>query len=1058
MIVNDVLYILLGGIRRRIDMKNPSGITLKFQSNMFNDLSKFGASYSYTFKLPKSKNNIEAFDLVDEIRHPSTVYGKRIMCELYRDGVKLFDNSYLYINEGGKEYSAVITWNVLSWLIEINESGRSIKDIEKDLAGSQMTTANFNRNQSDISHVQDMGSPTVDTRFRCGTPFITGTNPKAVPVRYLLDRISRFFGKGDASDMFSFLRSSPLTNEDFKSSTKKFNIADDGAIPMVSGKWSSNWLKTQTRRCAKLSSTKYEDVFPMVDILGNDIDSSSKSDAVLLMESGVRQFLSFGDVSGAPDYVRFFRNTGTAKRGGDGKFEKDETPNGKYMGFCSVSRNLPIILRGRIRITDYGKLVLIPFTRSSTSGVYTPILDDDGSMQEVIEIDCGEVEGMSGMYEFNFDPEQGGSEIEIKYVENVSFWVAQVQIYSETFVADGYMDFLPNRENVIFGSPDPSSLNVVDLFYNMPDIKIIDLLKSLFFIENAYPYIEKDGRIGQMRYEDLYTNMSNGNVYDWSDILIGSPEDDSVKYTNGNLGRINRFNMKNYSSEGSEEETSALRYDEASSYFVTDNESLAAENTIYTFPFSSAAKVTKNGFSAGDTYIFWEYDESTKTYKAASSVNPIIGRVRDYKMGSYWKGQNFSFIRYEYLKFDIWQVAGNEYDNSVIAQIFRKPYVVSTKILIDTLSLSTLDFTKPVYMSRYNAFFGIISIQCDSKGISKAELIKLPNIDKSDDVKEDPGISIEGSHVVYKKRDQTALAKYGISASARGARINRMVVTVDGESIADSDMEYLDLSVRYDYGKHVLGVTVYTTDGRTKTEYFETRVDYASDNASIDFIDYSSSLVITSSSKNVARFKVALYNTDSEGTLAVYKYKSGTSSRVLLASTTDKILVFDWEYYGQLGTNGTQTVNWVLSAEYSSENESVVATKTVQVSVDSQMLRYYDGFVSGMYFQMSASSGLYKEESSLYNVFDNGDFEATYMVIGAQVSPYYIEVHFLCYKSNGDTEEHVHGIDPYHGVSETFTLPSSVYGSYQSIKVTARAFYHDKAGFTYTSNPIWLYV
>ena len=1075
MIVHDELYILLNGSRRKIEIQNPSGISLKFQSNMFNDLSKFCASYSYTFKIPKTRNNIEAFDLVDEIRYSSVAYGKKIQCELYRDGVKLFDDSYLYINEGGKEYSAVITWNVLSWLLEINESGKSIKDIEKDFAGSQMTFVDFNDNRYNITNAQNMGNPYVNSLFRSGTPFYTSTNPKAVPVRYLLDRISRYFGKGDATDMFSFLRSTPLTNEDFKNADHLFNIADDGAIPMVNGKWSNNWLQTQIRSCSKVASTKYDQEFPMLDVLGNDLDNPSKSDGILFMQKGIKQFLFFSDVSGSSEYVKFYRHTGTATKGEDvfikdedgndtdvldlnnTTWTKDATPNGMYMGFASVNWKLPIVLHGRIRVTDYGRLVLVPFVSSNTTGIYTPILDDEGVMQEVIEIESTEVEGTSGMYEFNFDPAQGGTEVEVEYVENVVFWVAQLQISNETFVVDGYLNFLPNRENVTFGFPNPPSLNVVDMFFNLPDIKIIDLLKSLFYIENAYPFIEKDGRIGQMRYEDLYTNIRNGNVYDWSNILVGDAKNDSVKYTNGNLGRVNRFNMKNYSSTGNEEEQTALRYDEASSYFVTDNESLSAENTIYTFPFSSAAKVTKNGFSAGDTNIFWELDDSTKTYKVAGSVEPIIGRIRDYKHGTYWKGQNFSFSLSESLKFEIWQVANQEYDNSVIAQIFRKPYVVTTKVFLDTFTLSTLDFTKPVYISRYNAYFGIISVQCDSKGMSKAELIKLPSLDMSGSVGDDPEITISGSPVVYKKSNSSAIAKYGISSFVRGSRINRMVVSVDDEVVADKDMEAFDLTVRYEFGTHVLSVTVYTVDGRTKTEYFETRVDYAAEKASIDFLEYTSGLYISNTKRNVAKFKVALYNSTSDGMLAVYKYKRGTSSKVLLGSTNQKTLEFEWEYFDQLGSTGTQSVNWVLSAEFNSSTENVVATKNVLVSVDRQILKSYDGIVSGMYFQMTNSRGLFTEGSYIDEPFKYGDFEATYMVVGAQVVPYYVEIHFLCYTSSGSTIEYVHGIDPYHGVSETFKLAKSIYGSYQRIQVTAQAWYYDKIGYHYTSNAIWLY-
>lgn len=1075
MIVHDELYILLDGSRRKIEIPNPSGISLKFQSNMFNDLSKFCASYSYTFKIPKTANNIEAFDLVDDIRHHSSAYGKKIECEFYRDGIKLFDNSFLYVNECGKSYSAVMTWNVLSWLLEVAESGKSIKDIEKDFAGSQMTTVDFNSNQYNITHAQSMGDPYIDSYYRCGTPFYSGSNPKAVPVRYLLDRISRFFGKGDATDLFSFIRTNPLTNEDFKVSDHSFNIADDGAIPMVSGNWSNNYLQTQIRTCSKLASTKYNQEFPMIDVLGNDMDSQSKSDGILFMQKGNKQFLFFSDVSGSSEYVRFYRHTGSATKGADVfvkdddgnntdvldlskiTWTKDGTANGMYMGFSSVNRQLPIILRGRIRVTDYGRLALIPFVRSNTTGVYTPILDDDGVMQNVIEIDSTEVEGTSQMYEFNFDPVHGGTEIEIEYVENVVFWVAQLQIYQETFVIDGYLNFIPKRETVTFGYPNPPSLNVVDMFSNLPDIKIIDLLKSLFYLENAYPFIEKDGRIGQMRYEDLYKNIKDGNIYDWSDLLVGSQKNDSVKYTNGNLGRINRFNMKNYSSASNSEEDSSLRYDVASSFFQTDNETLAAENIIFTFPFASAAKVTKNGFSAGDTFIFWEYNQDEYKYKVAGSVDPIIGRIRSYNEGRYWDALSFGLSVDKALKFDIWQVANKEYDNSILAQIFKKPYVIETKVNLDTFTLATMDFTRPVYLSRYNAYFGIISVQCDSKGTSKAELIKLPMTEQFEmRSKEDPEIKISGSPVVYKKSGLTAIAKYNIEASVIGSRINRMVVYLDGSKVVDEDIESLSYSARFDYGTHIVSVVVTSVDGRSKTELYETRVDYAAEKASIDFIQYSNYLHISKTKSNVATFKVALYNTTATGGLSVYKYKRGTSNKVLLGSTTEKTLEVEWEYFDQLETDGIRDVNWVLSAEFNGNGESAITTKDVLVSVDRNMLKYYDGIVSGMYFQI-ASNNLYKVGSYIDEVFKYGDFSASYMVIGAKVEPYFVEIKFLCYTDSGSQYLYIYPIDPYDGYSKYIALAKSQFGSYKRIKVTAEAWYYDKAGTHFASGDIWLY-
>jgi len=114
--ITEELYIIVENQKIRLDIETPSGITLKYISNMFNDLTKFCASYSYTFKIPKTKNNMLAFDLIDDVRHDSNVYGKRIQCLYVRDGFEIFKNSFLYVNDTADDcYNAVMTWNVIEW-------------------------------------------------------------------------------------------------------------------------------------------------------------------------------------------------------------------------------------------------------------------------------------------------------------------------------------------------------------------------------------------------------------------------------------------------------------------------------------------------------------------------------------------------------------------------------------------------------------------------------------------------------------------------------------------------------------------------------------------------------------------------------------------------------------------------------------------------------------------------------------------------------------------------------------------------------------------------------
>lgn len=109
------LYIFdKNGMRRSVDLNSPSGITLKWVSNMFNSLDKVNCSYSYTFKIPMTRHNREVFDFAEDIRHTSGLLGKKLKAEFIQNGIPLFRNGNLYIDKSTADsYSCVFTWGVL---------------------------------------------------------------------------------------------------------------------------------------------------------------------------------------------------------------------------------------------------------------------------------------------------------------------------------------------------------------------------------------------------------------------------------------------------------------------------------------------------------------------------------------------------------------------------------------------------------------------------------------------------------------------------------------------------------------------------------------------------------------------------------------------------------------------------------------------------------------------------------------------------------------------------------------------------------------------------------
>lgn len=1065
--IKEELFVIIRGERKQLDIETPSGITLRFLSNMFNDLSKFSASYSYTFKLPKTSHNVDVFDLVDDVRYNSSIYGKRIECEYLQDGIVLFNNSYLYISESGEDYSAVMTWNVLSWLKQVEEDGKSIRDLESELSGEELSTVVFKSDPFVTTDIpQSMGSKSIDARYLCGTRYISSSNPPLIPVRYLLEKIAQKYGYKGASDVFSFLRDTPLTNIDFdEANGNKFNIFEDGVIPLVSGKWSNRYLQTQIRRSDKLRLVKYKSSnkeLPMVDSNGNTWESGVQaSNGVLYLPNNV-YFLTIGDMSGSQDYVKLFRATGTATSLdstldiSNTNWKQDNEQTGMYIGFSPVNRNISLKLRGMIRTTNPCTLKVIKFVEYfALYGIkkYQPKYSDDGDMEDVIEVSSREVEGVENLWELNFDPENGGSEIEIKPSLDYAFYVVQIQNIGENFITDGYVKFIPERDNISLVNRTPDAINIVDLFSNLPDIKIIDLLKSLFYVENSYPIIGKDGRIGITDYKELYRNIESGNVYDWSKYIIDEPEKDSLKYTTGTLARINRFNMKNYSTSDNNGEESPEKYDVATAYFSTENNTLDLESTVYTFPYASAALVTKFGNYAGGTLMFWGIDEKTNEYKPNSSVQPIIGRVRMNKRAVYFQSL---YVARE-MKMDIWQVKDRNYQGSVLASILRKPFVVTTRCFLDATILSVIDYAKPVYLERYNSYFGIVYINMGSNGVSKVELIKLPPVvDMTEGETSIPEIQIDAPSVIYKSSAIRARADVVITSKINNATIDRMVVKLDGETIMDGSFEEVSFEKFFEAETHVIEATAYASNGKSVTDTKEIRVLFAAEDISIDFINnFYRNYTITQTKRNSETITVAAYNYEGIRSFTLYVYEKGKSNKQIIAQGTTSVISGEWEYFKQLSRTLWE-VTYVMEAEFVDTNgKKILFSKEVYVKTGNGFPLFHpDDYADNPVFFITDDSGnRYDENQTLYQDFDQ-NFGGDFAIEARNFNPYYVIVHFKYYRQDGTFVEKDHCIDPFYGNTEYISFDSDDIAGYTKIEVSATGWFYDDESTIYRSGTI----
>lgn len=121
-----------------------------------------------------------------------------------------------------------------------------------------------------------------------------------------------------------------------------------------------------------------------------------------------------------------------------------------------------------------------------------------------------------------------------------------------------------------------------------------------------------------------------------------------------------------------------------------------------------------------------------------------------------------------------------------LQKIVEHPFVITEKILLNEFDLMDIDYVKPVYLEKYNSYFAIISIQRDSKGVCKCELIKLPTYQSPVKVT----LSFESQlakFLHYKvsstsKEDKTIMIGFIIENSVQGQYVQHSKVNLKGDS------------------------------------------------------------------------------------------------------------------------------------------------------------------------------------------------------------------------------------------------------------------------------------
>lgn len=713
--MTEELYIIVSGKSHKLDLNSPSGITLKYVSNLFNDISKISCSHSYTFKLPKTANNCRVLDMAEDIRHNSTMVRKKLKAVFMQNGVSLFRNTNLYIDSVDNAYQAVLTWDVISGLQALKDNDISLNSLP------EMGSTFYNRNGDRCVPYNKISAQLFSNNDIVLSPFyyagIESDNPYGAICYNILDTVwkTRNHVLYCGLPVVPIYRILCLINSYYNVNFKfgeEFSMGDwndlegnyvanghpdlinRGVIPLV------NWELTAEHHNSLRAGLRFS----------NTADRWNNRLHLLF-----RQYI-------APTKGSLFTAEVNPTPASDGATLYNGIKPTAELAGCDLELDGAIIVRYYIQLIE-PRLKIYSITNEG--------------IIEVASLDA--VESSSGstyVYRFDFRSDYGNNRLSIsgEYIQyDKPIYITLPDVVPLSMSADIYFYPLFNPGKFYLGTGMWLSITK-----NLPDISCMTFIKSLYYMIGAFPAIDNDGNIIAISYNKLTENLNNGNIYNWSKKAMSqSCEPDNVKFDVSGFAQKNYFLMKN--DNLGEDKKERDFYERGKGCITVGNETLEPNKTIFQLPFYGKFQEDLQYYyiKTGDTVKMWEKDGNEVS---PVESKPAVGIIKGTKWYDYYltnelddegkpiyrKVDNGEYI----LTMDIWNGFKNISKNESYAylqSIIKNPIVIKENFILNELDLRNLDYTVPIYLEKYNSYFAIITLERDSKGICKAELIKLPN-------------------------------------------------------------------------------------------------------------------------------------------------------------------------------------------------------------------------------------------------------------------------------------------------------------------------------------------
>lgn len=675
--MKQTLYLIKDNQRVELDTGN-GNITMQYCNPLFAGLNKVKFSRSFSFSLPLTQRNIQAFDLFGEMGYKSSSYGKMYDAEYWIDGFPSITGARLYVlSLSNNAYQCTLIVADSAILDELKDGGLKLRDIGKSTdwvdwspeCYQMQGDAYFNSSNAVCYPIFNAGvkcfnaegnliQANVDEVKRDIAP------PPCIQVSAILNRLAEM-GIDWRAYYTTFNGTLSFQSEDYDiDKDGRDDMMVFGVVPLV------ETAVSQSRGAEKWVNKYWKPFFPGYEpSINPDYDEEETFEY-----GGIEEILAVFELD-----RRFATLTGyKVQQGGHVVLQVEGV---KFP--LDIAENIDNIAVVQVNKDSFGNYVIARTITTLAADYVGNVAVYDGTIElsEVEERNTSISIGLkinSLVPNLDIDPPSGATITESVYYD------------------DGFCT------HPIFW-PDC-----------LPDVSVWDFLKMLLTYYRAVPDAKPNTIL---RYSELKRNLDNGHFTDWSGKMIagnGWQKYDQYALSIDGLAQHNYYLMANEETDKSE----GGGYEVVKCEFMSENPWVEKSAEQFKSAFYAAFKTREEYplLDTGGTIDFWKPTDWSGYNVERGDAKPAIGRVC--KKWTEVGNKPYLSMFVANLPTDLWR--------DTLQKWLRRPEVIKSKFNLNLFDLQDAQrWETPIFVKELNGVFAVVKIDYKAGSVADVELLKL---------------------------------------------------------------------------------------------------------------------------------------------------------------------------------------------------------------------------------------------------------------------------------------------------------------------------------------------